>query len=164
MIYPNYALHSVWRSYVKLICLVLVSYICSNILNLSMLGNNACLFVVCWFFSKSTFWDNFFRNTIWLSNSLDLDQVWRFVRSDLDPNCLQRLSADGIDAWCSKVGISACQTLINNHFNKIKFPQNIGEAPVSSNLVWPIDYGNNIFGRDLFSNFDQTSYIYTERN
>ena len=29
-----------------------------------------------------------------VSNSLDQDQARRFVRPDLDPNCLQRLSAD----------------------------------------------------------------------
>ena len=29
-----------------------------------------------------------------MSNSLDLDQVEKIVRSDLDPNSLQRLSAD----------------------------------------------------------------------
>ena len=29
-----------------------------------------------------------------MSNSLDLDQVEKNVRSDLDPNSLQRLSAD----------------------------------------------------------------------
>ena len=35
-----------------------------------------------------------FFNTIWVSNSLDPDQVRHFVGPDLDPNCLQRLSAD----------------------------------------------------------------------
>ena len=29
-----------------------------------------------------------------MSNSLDLDQVEKIVRSDLDPNSLERLSAD----------------------------------------------------------------------
>ena len=29
-----------------------------------------------------------------MSNSLDLDQAQHFVRPDLGPNCLQRLSAD----------------------------------------------------------------------
>ena len=29
-----------------------------------------------------------------MSNSLDPDQALHFVRPDLDPNCLQRLSAD----------------------------------------------------------------------
>ena len=45
-------------------------------------------------FSKSSFLKNSFRNTIRVSNSLDPDQARRFVGPDLDPNCLQRLSAD----------------------------------------------------------------------
>ena len=50
-------------------------------------------FLVCWFFSKSTFSKNPFRNTIKVLNSLDSDQVRHFVGSGLDPNCLQRLLA-----------------------------------------------------------------------
>ena len=46
------------------------------------------------FFSKSTFSKNFW-NTFRISNSLDPDHARRFVGSDLGPNCLQRLSADG---------------------------------------------------------------------
>ena len=42
------------------------------------------------FFSKSTFSKNSFRNTIRVSNSL----AQCFVRPDLGPNCLQKLSAD----------------------------------------------------------------------
>ena len=41
------------------------------------------------FFSK-----NPVMNTIKVSNGLDPDQVRRFVRPDLGPNCLQLLSAD----------------------------------------------------------------------
>ena len=41
-------------------------------------------------FQKKTF-----RNTIRVSNSLDPDQARHFVGPDLDPNCLQRLVADG---------------------------------------------------------------------
>ena len=37
-----------------------------------------------------------FRNTIRVSNSFDPDQAQCFVGPDLDPNCLQRLSADDI--------------------------------------------------------------------
>ena len=48
-------------------------------------------FVVCWLFSKSTFSKNSFKNTIWVSNRLDPDQVGH---SDLGPICLQKLSAD----------------------------------------------------------------------
>ena len=42
------------------------------------------------------FLKNSFRNTIRVSNSLDPDQAGHFVRPDLGPNCLQRLSADDI--------------------------------------------------------------------
>ena len=41
-----------------------------------------------------SFSQNSFRNSLKVSNSLDLDQVEKIVRSDLDPNSLQRLSAD----------------------------------------------------------------------
>ena len=50
------------------------------------------------FFSKSTFYKNSFMNTIRMSNRLDPDQTRHFVGPDLDPNCLQRLSADDI-SW-----------------------------------------------------------------
>ena len=40
-------------------------------------------------FSKSTFSKNYFRNTIRVSSSLDLDQAQQFW-PDLGPNCLQR--------------------------------------------------------------------------
>ena len=46
------------------------------------------------FFSKSTFSKNSFRNTIRVSNTLDLEQARHFVGPDLDPNSLERLSAD----------------------------------------------------------------------
>ena len=39
-------------------------------------------------------------NTIRVSNSLDPDQARHFVRPDLGPNCLQRLSADNkMSGW-----------------------------------------------------------------
>ena len=41
-----------------------------------------------------TFWMLDFFNTMRVSNSLDPDQAGHFVRPDLGPNCLQRLSAD----------------------------------------------------------------------
>ena len=44
--------------------------------------------------SKSPFSKNSFRNTTRVSNRLDLDQARGFVRPDLGPSCLQRLSAD----------------------------------------------------------------------
>ena len=55
---------------------------------------NSDFFVVCCFFSKSTYLKDSFRNTIRVSNSLDPDQAQHFVGPDLGPNCLQRLSAD----------------------------------------------------------------------
>ena len=41
-----------------------------------------------------SFSQNSFRNSPKVSNSLDLDQVEKIGRSDLDPNILQMLSAD----------------------------------------------------------------------
>ena len=46
------------------------------------------------FFQNKLFLKNSFRDAIRVSNSLDPDQAQRFVGSDLDPNCLQRFSAD----------------------------------------------------------------------
>ena len=61
-------------------------------ITLGMLGN----FVCADFLSKLTFPKNSFRTTIRLkvSNSLNPDQDRNFVGPDLNPNCLQRLSAD----------------------------------------------------------------------
>ena len=49
------------------------------------------------FFQNPFFSKNYFRNTIRASNSLDSDQARYFVGPDLDPNCLQKLSADEIN-------------------------------------------------------------------
>ena len=46
------------------------------------------------FFSKLIFKKKSFKNTIRVSNGLDLDQDRHFVGPDLGPNFLQRLSAD----------------------------------------------------------------------
>ena len=46
-------------------------------------------------YSKLTCSKNYFRNTIRVSNGLDLDQDQHFVGPDLGPNYLQRLLADG---------------------------------------------------------------------
>ena len=46
------------------------------------------------YFFKSNFFENAFKNTIGVSNSLDSDQARRFVRPDLSQNCLQRSLAD----------------------------------------------------------------------
>ena len=44
-------------------------------------------------FFQNYFFFNSFRNTIWVSNSLDPDQARHYVGPDLDLNCLQRSSA-----------------------------------------------------------------------
>ena len=65
-------------------------------LNYCMLGSlRDFKFVVCSFFSKSSFSKISFRNTIRVSNSLDPDQARRCVGPDLGPSCSQALSADG---------------------------------------------------------------------
>ena len=46
-------------------------------------------------FSKLIFSKNCFRNTIRVSNGFDPDQDGHSVSSELGPNCLQRLLADG---------------------------------------------------------------------
>ena len=46
------------------------------------------------FFSKSSFSKNSFRNAIRVANSLDPDQARHLVGPDLGPNCLQKLSAE----------------------------------------------------------------------
>ena len=63
--------------------------------------NSACWVIFCVIFLllsvdffQDQLFENPFRNTIRVSNSLDPDQAQHFVRPDLGPNCLQRLSAD----------------------------------------------------------------------
>ena len=46
--------------------------------------------------SSGDFKKNSFRNTIRVSNSLDSDQERQNVGPDLDPNCLQKSSANDI--------------------------------------------------------------------
>ena len=65
-----------------------------NSLTLCLLIDYYNVFVLCWFFSKSTFSKNTFRNIIRVSISLDPDVTWHFVGPDLGSNCLQRLSVD----------------------------------------------------------------------
>ena len=45
-------------------------------------------------FPRALLWMLDFFNTMQVSNSLDPDEALHCVRPDLDPNCLQRLSAD----------------------------------------------------------------------
>ena len=70
----------------------------SIILTLCMLGNFACFLSYAEFFFQNIFLRKIISGMyiIRVSNSLDTDQVRRFVGPDLCPNCLQRFSADGI--------------------------------------------------------------------
>ena len=54
------------------------------------------IFVVCKFFSKSTFLKHSFWIIIRVSNRLDPGQARHCVGPDLVPICLQKLSADDI--------------------------------------------------------------------
>ena len=66
----------------------------SHLLTLFMLGNFSCFCCRLLAFSKLTFSKFSFRNTIRVSNGLELDQDRCSVGPDLGPNRLQRLSAD----------------------------------------------------------------------
>ena len=59
---------------------------------------------------------NSFRNIIRVSNSLDPDQARHFVRPNLGPNCLQKLSADNmlIFEYCYMDFISKVPMLPNS--------------------------------------------------
>ena len=59
-----------------------------------MLGNFSCFCCRLLTFYKINFLKKNFRNTFRVSNNLDPDQDRHSVGPDLDPNCLQRLSAD----------------------------------------------------------------------
>ena len=56
--------------------------------------SNHAFVVFCCLFSKLTYPKNSFRGTIRVSKSLDSGQDRHSVGPDLDPYCLQRLSAD----------------------------------------------------------------------
>ena len=73
-------------------------------LTLCQLVNFSCLFVICYFF-KIIFFEKKIRNTIRVSNSLDPDQARQNVGPDLDPNSLQKLSADATSRQRVKWGI-----------------------------------------------------------
>ena len=61
---------------------------------------------------------NIFRNSIKVSNSLDLDQTRRFVGPDLGPNCSQKLSAD--DTGRERVNLKTlCERLHTHKLCKI---------------------------------------------
>ena len=64
-----------------------------------------------------------------MSNSLDPDQARHFVGSDLDPTCLQRLSADGKSPL-------AREELKLLTFNKKKIPQKNSFRNTECQIVW----------------------------
>ena len=65
-----------------------------NFLPTAILGNFSCFFLLSAdFVSKSTFLKTLSVIPS-VSNTLDPDQAGHFVRPDLGPNCVQRLSTD----------------------------------------------------------------------
>ena len=103
-------------------------------LTLWLLGNFlAFLLLLIIFFSKATLSKNSFRNTIRVSNSLDPGQARLFVGPDLDPNCLQRLSADGkeLNQEKTKLTLMTSHPDINREFEKFK---NFNECCVMMNI------------------------------
>ena len=77
--------------------------------------------VVCWLFSKLTFFLNYF--TIRVSNGLDSDQHRHCVGPDLGPNCLQRLSEDNKSQPSKGLG---------------------GEAFTRKYIIWPLRITGNV--------------------
>ena len=69
-----------------------------------MLCNFSCILSSADFYSISSF-SKKISGIPSLSNSLDPDQARHFVELDLDPNCLQSLSADGTSRQRVKVGV-----------------------------------------------------------
>ena len=59
-----------------------------------MAGNFAGFLSFADFFQNDLFKKKSFRNAIRVSYSLDPDKAQHFVGADLDPTCLQKLSAD----------------------------------------------------------------------
>ena len=100
-------------------------------LTFCLLGNFSCFFVICWFFSKSTFSKYSFRNIIWVSKRLDPDQARHSVGPDLCLICFQRLSADNTSRqWvmhlntsltCCLLGNFACSFVVCWFFSKSTF-------------------------------------------
>ena len=60
-------------------------------ITLCLLVNFSCLIFLCYFFQNHLFRE---KNSGIESNSFDPDQARQNVGPDLDPNCLQKLSAD----------------------------------------------------------------------
>ena len=62
-----------------------------------------------------------FFNTIRMSNSLDPDQARHFVGPDLDPNSLQRLSADNNNGSLRGQRVLNTKQLVDTTFCKVNF-------------------------------------------
>ena len=60
----------------------------------TVLDNFSCLLSSVDFLFRINSFENSFKNTIIVPNSLDSDQARRCVGPDLVPNCLERLPAD----------------------------------------------------------------------
>ena len=92
-----------------------------------------CLLI---FFQNNFYQKHYFKNIIRASNSLDPDLALHFVRPDLDPNCLQRLSTDDT----SKKRFF-CHLLIDfkiNFFEKLfqKYHQSVKQLGSRSGLTF----------------------------
>ena len=70
------------------------------------------LFVVCLFFLNHFFGKNSFRLSIRVSNWLDPDQDRQNIGPDLDPNCLQKYSADDTSRQRVNGNLASTMTLI----------------------------------------------------
>ena len=73
----------------------------TRLYTICMLDNSACFLSYADLFQNIVFFEKLFQEYIYIyiirvSNSLDPDQVRRFVGPDLCPNCLQNFSADCI--------------------------------------------------------------------
>ena len=93
------------------------------------------LFCLLRIFSKSTLIKNSFRNTIKVLNGLDPIHSQRFVRPDLGPNCLQRLSADNtsrqrIDSIFWSLFEPVCDKGNNLTWHPVKSQISLGIHPV----------------------------------
>ena len=84
---------------------VLLIYVSKRAVYSLHTGKFCILFCCLLIFSKSTFSKYSIRNIIRVSNTLDPDQVRRFVGPDLGPNCLLRLSADDTSKWRFKYNV-----------------------------------------------------------
>ena len=77
---------------------------------------------------------------------MDLDQARHFVRPDLGPNCLQRLSADDTSRQMGKGGHKISSD-INSESKKgfvvkVEIPSNTLDPNVSSSIPWVLKIRN----------------------